>query len=103
MDPFAVRQLMVSSNQTEDILFAGNAEYPPSFQREKQGLCGLKMNSVSSYLNSMLQLLAAVPIIADMCSLTDVGKLDNRFMKLLVGTITTIWSGKYRIHNCDEL
>ena len=95
--------MLVNVNETEDILFAGNAEYPPSFQKEKQGLCGLKFNSLTSYVNSTLQLLAAVPIIADMCALLDPLRLESKFLKLFANIITTIWSGKYRIFSTEEL
>lgn len=101
--PLALRQLLVSSPPTEDLLFAANAEYPPSFQKERRGLCGLKNNTISSYLNATLQLLAAVPIVAEASTITDLSKVESRFVRALLGTIDTIWSGRYRIWSAAEV
>ena len=85
------------------MVFASNAEYPPSFQKEKAGLCGLKMNSLNSFLNSLLQLLSAIPIIAETANMTDIAKVDSKFLKELFRSINTMWSGKYRILDVNEL
>lgn len=85
------------------MVFASNSEYPPSFQKEKAGLCGLKMNNLNSFLNSLLQLLAAVPIIAETATMTDLGKVDNKFVRELLSSIEVMWSGRYRILDVNEL
>jgi hypothetical protein len=96
-----MRKILVPNLLAEDVLFSGNAEYPPSFQKERRGLCGLKANSVSSYLNATIQLLAAVPIIGEMSAITDPLKIESRFLRGLFGLIETIWSGKYRIASAE--
>jgi hypothetical protein len=54
-------------------------------------------------MNALLQLLAAVPIIAETAAMTDFGKVDNKFIRELLRSIDVMWSGRYRILDVDEL
>lgn len=61
------------------------------------------MNNLNSFLNSLVQLLAAVPIIAETAAMTDLAKIDNKFVRELLKSIDIMWSGKYRILDVNEL
>jgi hypothetical protein len=61
------------------------------------------MNNLNSFLNALLQLLAAVPIIAETAAMTDLGKVDNKFVRELLRSIDVMWSGRYRILDVGEL
>lgn len=75
IDPYCLRQHLIVPNQAEDLLFTGNSEYPPSFQKEKKGLCGLKINGINSYFNSVIHLLAYVPAMIDIALSVDPNKI----------------------------
>jgi hypothetical protein len=53
------------------------------------------MNNLNSFLNALLQLLAAVPIIAETAAMTDLGKVDNKFVREMLRSIDVMWSGRY--------
>jgi len=59
------------------MIYAGQAEYPPSFQKEKKGLCGLKSNGINSYFNSVLHMLAYIPTIRDIFRSVNPQKIEN--------------------------
>ena len=61
------------------------------------------MNNLNSFLNALLQLLAAVPIIAETAAMTDLNKVDNKFVRELLRSIDVMWSGRYRILDVDDL
>jgi membrane-anchored glycerophosphoryl diester phosphodiesterase (GDPDase) len=91
------------ANQSEAVIFAGNSEYPPSFQKEKRGLCGLKVNGINSYLNSVIHLLSYVPALMEIFRSVNFDKIDSNIVRAIGETINTIWSGQYRIYTIDGI